>query len=261
MPTRDLASARKAYKEKDVDLSKKAHDTKFAEEKHKQGKYLKNIVYGGLDGIITTFAVVAGVMGASLSSGIIIIMGFANLLGDGISMAIGDYLSSKAENEYAKSERERESWEVENYPEGEKKEMLEIYKSKGINEEDAEKVVSVISKHKEAWVDLMMLEELGITPGEESPTKAALATFASFLIFGFLPLVTFVLAIFIPAMTNASFTIAIILTALTIFTLGALKVRVTGKNWFMSGIEMLLVGGLAAAAAYLIGFLLKGLGG
>ena len=78
-------------------------------------------MYGGLDGIITTFAVVAGVAGASLSSGVVLILGFANLIADGLSMAIGDYLSTKAENEYNKAERAREKWEVENYPEGEKK--------------------------------------------------------------------------------------------------------------------------------------------
>jgi VIT1/CCC1 family predicted Fe2+/Mn2+ transporter len=82
------------------------------------GQYIKSITYGGVDGIITTFSVVAGTTGAGLSSGIVIILGIANLVADGISMGVGDYLSSKAELEYAISERKRESWEMDNYPEG-----------------------------------------------------------------------------------------------------------------------------------------------
>ena len=88
-------------------------------------------MYGGLDGIITTFAVVAGVAGASLSAGVVLILGFANLIADGISMAIGDYLSSKSEREYEAAERKREAWEVEHYPEGEKKELVELYEAQG----------------------------------------------------------------------------------------------------------------------------------
>ncbi len=260
MITRNLEKAKEAYKEKDPEASKKAHMQRVPEmHQHEQGQYIKSAIYGGLDGIITTFAVVAGVAGASLSAGIVLILGFANLIADGISMAIGDYLSTKAEKEYAKAERKRESWEVENYPEGEMKEMEEIYINKGMPEQDAKNIVSTLSKHKEVWVDVMMVEELGIVESEESPLKNAVVTFLSFGIFGFIPLLAYVVARLVPGIDNYTFIIACILTGLTLFTLGALKVKVTGKKWFTAGLEMLIVGGLAATAAYGIGVLLSGL--
>jgi VIT1/CCC1 family predicted Fe2+/Mn2+ transporter len=260
MPSRDVQKAREAYKAGDPGASKLAHQAS-ADEPHREheGKYIKSVVYGGLDGIITTFAVVSGVAGASLSAGIVLILGFANLIADGISMAIGDYLSTRAENEYNLAERQREIWEVENYPEGEKKEMVELYIEKGIGKEDARTIVDIIAKHKKAWVDIMMVEELGIVEEDESPLKNAVATFLSFGLFGFIPLSTHLLSYSVPALQDHAFLMASVLTGVTLFLLGALKVRITEKNWLKSGIEMLVVGGVAAAAAYLIGHVLSGL--
>lgn len=258
--TRSLDGAKNAYKSKDAKASKAAHEGKFSQEQHKKGgEYLKSAVYGGLDGIITTFAVVAGVTGAALSPGIILILGFANLIGDGISMAVGDYLSTKAEHEYYESEKKRERWEVDNYPEGEKQEMIELYQEKGISKPDSHKMINILSKYKKAWVEVMMVEELGMVKDDSSPTKNALVTFGSFAIFGFIPLATYVVSLFVPQVSQNSFLVACILTGLTLFTLGALKTRITEKNWVYSGFEMLAVGSLAAAAAYLVGVFLAGL--
>ncbi|MFW9998113.1 MAG: VIT1/CCC1 transporter family protein, partial [Candidatus Odinarchaeota archaeon] len=261
---RDLEKAREAYKNKDLEATIKAHSLKLAREDHQQeqGKYIKSVVYGGLDGIITTFAVVAGVTGAALSAGIVLILGLANLIADGLSMAIGDYLSTKAEREYQEDERRREAWEVENYPEGEKQELVELYMEKGLTKEDASSIVSIISRNKSAWIDIMMVEELGILESDESPVKNALVTFISFAVFGSIPLVVYILSLFIPLLMENPFFIffvACTMTGLTLFALGALKVRVTGKKWFVSGFEMLVVGGLAAIAAFGIGVLLSGL--
>lgn len=261
MLSRNLEKARSAFVEGDVQASIQAHQKKVAAEKHnmEQGQYIKSVIYGGLDGIITTFAVVAGVAGASLSAGIILILGFANLIADGLSMAIGDYLSTKAEMEYQQSERKREEWEVEHYPEGEKMELIELYIAKGLSEEDATQITEILAKNKKTWVDVMMVEELGIIEETESPMKNAIATFFSFLVFGFIPLCAFLLANFIPGLREGTFTIASVLTGLTLFILGALKVKITTKNWFLSGLEMLIVGGVAAAVAFGIGTLLAGL--
>ena len=116
-PGRDLNAARVAYDALDVDLSRVAHDAKKAHgsaEAHAgaSGKYVKSLVFGGLDGIITTFAVVAASVGGSLGSDVILLMGFANLVADGLSMGFGDYLSSKAEFEYTRAEHKREKWEL-----------------------------------------------------------------------------------------------------------------------------------------------------
>lgn len=261
-PSRDLQQAKVAYQQQSPEASRAAHDA-MAAENHmgEHGKYIKSVVYGGLDGIITTFAVVAGVTGASLAAGVILILGFANLIADGLSMAIGDYLSTKAENEYNSAERQREAWEVEHYPEGEKKELVELYVEKGLSETDAGAVVDIISRHKEAWVDIMMVEELGIVESDESPLKNAFATFISFSFFGFVPLMAHVFALFIPALQPHAFWVASGLTGLMLFILGTLKVRITERHWLRSGLEMLLVGGGAAVAAYLVGYLLQGLAG
>lgn len=261
MFTRNLDKAKEAFKNKDTEASKRAHDRiEFAQERHSTaGQYIKSLIYGGLDGIITTFAVVAGVAGAALSPGVVLIMGFANLVGDGISMAIGDYLSTKAEMEFQSAEKQREAWEVENYPEGEKKELIELYMAKGLQKDDAKTVTEIISKNKKTWVDIMMVEELGILEQEESPIKNALVTFASFIVFGFIPILTYVISKLIPSLNIDTFFLSIILTSMTLFILGALKVKVTGKNWAKSGLEMLLVGGLAAGAAYAMGVLFSGI--
>lgn len=221
-----------------------------------EGRYLKSIVYGGMDGIVTTFAVVSGVTGAALSNSVILILGFANLIADGLSMAIGDYLSTKSEHEYYREERRRESWEYDNYPEGERREMIEFYKKKGLPEEDSEALVERTFRNKKVFLDLMMAEELGLLRPEESPLRNGIATFLSFATFGFIPLVTFVLSRFIPGLTQ-TFLISSILTGMTLFFLGSMKSRITGKNWIYSGTETLLVGGVAAIAAYTIGHLLS----
>ncbi|MBN2155920.1 MAG: VIT1/CCC1 transporter family protein [Candidatus Lokiarchaeota archaeon] len=256
--TRDLKKSREAFEKRDVELSKAAHTT-FAPEQHQQekGKYLKSIVYGGLDGIITTFAVVAGVKGAELSLAIVLILGIANLLADGLSMGIGDFLSSKSEIEYQKKERERETWEVDNFPEGEKQELIELYQQKGLNAEDSKKIVDIFSKNKKTWIDIMMIEELGIIEETESPIGNAIATFISFALFGAIPLITYVLALFIDPLKNNQillFIIACIVTSITLFILGALKTNITGKKFWISGLETFIVGAIAATAAYLIGF-------
>jgi len=138
MLTRRLEEARRAFVSRDAEASRQAHQAR-SDERHRsgEGRYVKSVIYGGLDGIITTFAVVAGVEGASLAPGVILILGGANLLADGLSMAIGDFLSTRSEQEYARAERRREDWEVEHYPEGEKQELVELYTAKGLPESDA----------------------------------------------------------------------------------------------------------------------------
>lgn len=260
-PSRDLRRAQDAYRARDASASIAAHSGQAAERhQHEHGQYLKSAVYGGLDGIITTFAVVAGVAGAHLSGGVVLILGFANLIADGLSMAMGDYLSTKSEQEYHRAERRREQWEVENYPDGEKRELVELYVAKGLTEEDAKTIVEIVARHKDAWVDIMMTEELGIVDSQESPIRNALVTFLSFSLFGLVPLLAYLAVRFVSIPVRAAFPIACLSTGATLFGLGALKVKITGRNWIKSGLETLLVGGLAAAAAYAVGVLLRGLG-
>ena len=259
MLTKKIDKARVAYKNKDVQHLKHIHDHHGVEEHSSTGASIRSIVYGGLDGIITTFAIVSGVAGAQLNAGIVLILGFANLIADGISLAVGDYLSTKAEQEYQKKEREREEWELTQYPKGEKNEMIEIYTKKGYSKADANKIITLLMKNKKSFVDTMMADELGIAENNENPIKNGATTFGSFVVFGFVPLFAFVGAKLFGWFSTNTFLVSIILTGITMFTLGALKVRVTGRDWLKSGLEMLLVGGVAAGAAYGIGVLLGGL--
>lgn len=216
-----------------------------------KGAYVKSMVYGGLDGIITTFAVVAGVVGGALDLRVIIILGFSNLLADGFSMATGDFLSSKSEKEY---EAHRKQLSQQQNSEQIKRTIAEQYQQLGLTEEDAEMVSTVLNRYDEDVVKQLLPLEL--EKEEDSPLKNALVTFTSFFTFGLIPLLAYVLSQFIPEIISHSFLLASGLTGLTLFSLGALKSRVTGSSWVRSGLEMLVIGGFAAFFAYVVGFLL-----
>lgn len=262
-----LDEARNAYAKGDKASSATVHDPQAivarAEEPHGRAsdQYIGDMVYGGLDGIITTFAVVSGVAGAELGAGIIMIMGLANLLADGISMSVGAYLSSRSEQEYYEKEREREAWEVEEFPEGERAEMMVLYQQQGYSEEEARQLMDIISRDKARWVDTMMVEELGMLEDDKKPILSAAATLGSFIVAGSLPLLIYVIGLFTPVNPAISFPISLGLSGLALFGLGAAKVFVTERNFLKSGLEMLIVGGLAASVAYIVGALLKGVGG
>jgi DNA damage-binding protein 1 len=225
------------------------------------GDFLKSIVYGGMDGIITTFAVVSAVAGGNLSQGTVLIMGVANLLADGISMGVGDFVSSTSEVEYTKSERAREMWECENYLEGEKNEMIEIYAAKkGITEKDAHTIVDIISRDLDTFVDIMMFEELGMLPPEEEDmwdaAKGGAITFGSFLVFGLVPILPYLVrGTATPdarAGVDTTFIVSVALTALTLFGLGAATQRFSVRKWYIAGAFTFANGALAAMASYLI---------
>ena len=262
---RRVDEARKGYASGDASLSAHAHApdriAQAAREEHGGAaqQYLGDMVYGGLDGIITTFAVVSGVAGAKLGSDILLVLGLANLLADGFSMATGAYLSSKSDQEYYDRERERERWEVEHYPEGEKAELLEVYSQRGYNSADAAALVEIHSRNPDRWVDTMMFDELGMVKDSRRPTRSALATFVSFLIAGSVPLLVFLLGLVVPIPAQTAFWISLLLSGLALFLLGAAKVLVTQRSLVRSGLETLLVGGLAAGVAYGVGALLEGL--
>lgn len=227
-------------------------------QKINYGDYIKSMVYGGLDGIITTFAVVSGVVGASLPLSVVIILGFSNLIADGFSMAVGDYLSSKSENEYSEDQNlKRQKYILENY-ETEQVAATNDLVQLGYNQTDASSVIKIIVKDKESFINF----RLNIAPSEEhhevNPLHNALVTFFSFAIFGLVPLLAYVVLMFLPALEPYAFTIACILTGLTLFTLGITKSYITSTHTLKSGLEMLAVGGFAALVAYFIGFLLGG---
>lgn len=243
--------------EKIIAELKAAHRRGNATEKYHnvgKGSYLRNMVYGANDGIVTTFAVVAGVAGANLSTKIILILGFANLVADGLSMALGNILGTRSENQLKKEELKVEHFEIDHVPEEEAKEIEEIYKKKGFKGDDLKRAVQIITSDKNIWAKEMMIHELGIIPGEEeSPWKNGLATFVAFASAGLLPLLPYVFNIAI----KDTFTTAIIFTAVALFAVGAARTVFTKKNWLLAGLEMLGVGAIAAIAAYVLGYFIE----
>jgi vacuolar iron transporter family protein len=261
-----LDQAREAFAARNIEASRVAHDAGHiraaaAEEHRKGGQYIGNVVYGGLDGIVTTFAVVSGVAGASLQPGIVVILGLANLFADGFAMAIGAYLSTRSEQEYYQRERRREEWELEHFPEGERNEMVQVYRSKGYSEEDAKKLVDIQGRDPRLFVDMMMVHELDLLPDDRNPLWSSVATFAAFVIAGSVPMVMYLMGLVVDLPKTAAFPVSLVLTGVALFALGAAKKFVTGLNAFRSGFEMLVIGGLAAAVAYVVGYLLRGFGG
>jgi VIT1/CCC1 family predicted Fe2+/Mn2+ transporter len=261
MPSR-LKKARAAYKAKNIEKVKQAHKTKSIRtlELHKhEGSYVGDFVYGAIDGSITTFAVVSGVAGAALSANIVIILGLANLLADGFSMAVGNYLSSKSNIEFAQRERKREAWEIEHYPKGEIEEVRAIFRRKGFKGKQLERAVKTITSNKKVWVDTMMIDELNIIEEKTSPIKKGFVTFVSFALVGSIPLMPYFISFFSEAVKAIAFQLSIVLTFIAFFFVGSAKIYVTGKNWFKSGMQTLLIGSAAAIIAYAIGYLLRSL--
>ena len=257
-----IDKARNAFTKRDKVAAAHIHHTSqgAALEEHdgEGAQYVGDIIYGGLDGIITTFAIVSGVAGAQLESGIILVLGLANLIADGFSMAAGAYLSLKSEQAYYDKEKERELWEVENFPEGEKQEMYQIYLQQGYTPEEAAQLVDIKSRDPKRWVDAMMIDELRMTRDDRKPMLSGLTTFISFIIAGSVPLLIYLVGL-VHVDVPSSFEISILLSALALFGLGTAKVRITLQNPFQSGFEMLVVGGLASGVAYAVGALLRNL--
>jgi len=217
------------------------------------------VIFGGLDGILTSFAIVAGAAGGNLSPQVVLILGFSNIFADALSMGCGEFLSSKATNEWILSERKREEWEMENYPEGEIKEMIEIYESKGMSHADAVQVIETMAKYKDFFVDVMMLQELELQVPEEDHVKESvkegIVMFCSFATFGALPLLGYVVipAAFPNLGEQILFTSACVVTGIVLFLMGSVKSFFSAQNWFRAGIETLFLGGACAAIAFFVG--------
>lgn len=246
-----------------------AHASAVHTETHTvSGEYVKALVFGGLDGILTTFAIVAGVAGANLSSSIVLMLGVSNLVADGISMGVGEMVSGYAEIDFLRSERQREEWEVEHAVEHEKREMIDLYTAKGMAVEDAVTVVDIISKDPKIFVDIMMVEELDLNPEDEngSPAKQGIVMFSAFVLFGSIPLIAYVVSHAVSGVqgsgegVNANFIVSCSLTIVTLFILGACKQYLAVGGSIQSvtkgGILMVTTGTVSASAAFGIGALL-----
>jgi vacuolar iron transporter family protein len=213
--------------------------------------YLRDWIYGGIDGAVTTFAVVAGVVGAELSTAVIVVLGFANLAADGFSMAASNYLGTKAERDDFEQLAAVERRHIDLVPDGEREEVRQIYRGKGLEGRELERVVAHITSDRSRWVRTMLTEEYGLPREIRSPVLAAASTFSAFCLCGLVPLLPYLIA------PRGAFPVSALLTAVVFFAIGTVKSRWSTASWWGSGFSTLLVGGSAASLAYAVGVLLR----
>eukprot|EP00940_MAST-03C_sp_MAST-3C-sp2_P000793 g793.t1 len=271
---RDLEKAKDAYTERNSSGSIAAHRLKSAvrngfpsgldfsdgaEEAHSDaGPYLKSMVFGGLDGTVTTFTLVCASVGGGLSTSTLIVLGIAKVLGDAVSMGLGDAVSDMAEFSFVTSERNREQWEMQNYLEGEIDEMVELYVKKGFKEGDAREILQLmVEKNPDFFLDHMLVQELGLMPPDEdeSPMKKGIVMFTSFAVCGIMvlgPFVVFAEEAGSMKGSRVAYTMSILITMLVLASLGWVKASFTNQSKMKSALQYVVIGGLSASVAFLI---------
>ncbi|THH39209.1 GMP synthase [Aliishimia ponticola] len=233
-------------------------------EAHSQTRlqeFLRQIVYGGNDGIVTTFAIVAGFAGAA-SEGVaqigglaVLVFGLANLFADGVSMGLGEFLSARSEHDLYHRQRALELDEIARNPEHERMELFEILRQRGLPAGQADTVTTHLADHPNIMADLMLTYEFGMhSPEEDNPAMNGLFTFGSFILFGAVPLLPY----FLRPADDFSFWLSVIATGLALLSLGLLRWYATGERALRCILETLLVGTTCALVAYGVGWVVGG---
>lgn len=219
-------------------------------------KYLREFVYGGMDGCVTTFAIVAGSVGAGFSSTIVIILGFANLLADGFSMSVGAYLSSKSEKDNYEKLKRKEYFKIDNDFQSENEKLRELYKSKGFEGELLDKVIGIVTANKELAVEELMQSNNLIYDWRKPPIVIGIVTYLSFMLIGSMPLIVYVWDFFHKISGNL-FYWSSIFTSAGFIIIGFLKSRVSGLSIARGIFETLSLGIIAAVVSYSVGKILE----
>lgn len=230
-------------------------------DEHRMGKvqeFLKEIVYGGNDGIVTTFAIVAGFAGAGAEGAAevgavaVLLFGLANLFADATAMGLGAYLSARSEQDVYRANRMKELYEIEHNPAMERAETLQILKEKGVDIEDAVAMADILERNPEFMADFMMQYELGMAdPTGDSPAMSGLATFIAFVVFGAAPLLPY----FVASPTATTFFVSLLFSVLALVALGLLRWKVTNETATRCVGETLMVGGMCGLVAYAVGLM------
>jgi vacuolar iron transporter family protein len=226
------------------------------EEQHlKSSDVIRDIVIGMSDGLTVPFALAAGLSGAVDSTGIIVIAGIAEIAAGSIAMGLGGYLAGKTEQDHYNSELRREYYEVDNLREKEIEETKEFFANIGLSKELQDKATEEIAKDKKQWVEFMMKYELGLDkPDPRRATKSALNIGLSYVVGGLVPLSPY---FFVQSPENG-LKISAIVTLLCLFIFGFFKSRITGVNAWQGALRVMLIGALAAGAAFGVAKLFEG---
>jgi vacuolar iron transporter family protein len=217
--------------------------------------YLRDWVYGGVDGAVTMFAIVSGVVGARLAPAVIVVLGLSNLVADGLAMAASNYLATRSEHDEFRYAEAVEHRHIGEDPGGEREEVREIFRRYGIHGDLLEQVVGAVTVDREQWLRIMLREEYGLPAMVRMPSRAATSTFAAFVTCGLVPLLPFVVNL------PHAFGVAMAATALEFAFIGALKSRWSTQAGWRSALETVGVGGAAAAVAYVVGAGLRSFSG
>ena len=224
------------------------------EEHLESAAWLRDIVIGMSDGLTVPFALAAGLSGAVSSTGIIVIAGIAEIAAGSIAMGLGGYLSGKTEQDHYDSELKREYEEVDRLPEMEKKEVKDFFNAIGLSEELQSKATEEIAKDKKQWVDFMMKFELGLDePNPKRARNSALNIGISYVVGGIIPLSPY---IFINDSKEA-LKFSVVATLICLFVFGYFKSKITGVPVLSGALKVMLIGALAAGAAYSVALLFK----
>jgi vacuolar iron transporter family protein len=219
-------------------------------EKHfTAGETVRDVVIGMSDGLTVPFALAAGLTGAIASSSIVVTAGFAEIAAGSIAMGLGGYLAAKSDAEHYANERRREEREVVERIEVEKAEVAEIFHSYGLTDTESAPVVEALSTRPQAWVDFMMRFELGLEkPDPKRALTSALTIAGAYVAGGIIPLAPYLFL----SQARSALLLSVALTLVALLVFGYIKGQFTGAKPVRSAIQTVLIGGLAAAAAFAI---------
>ncbi|MEX1235658.1 MAG: VIT1/CCC1 transporter family protein [Roseovarius sp.] len=233
-------------------------------EAHALGRtqeFLKQIVYGGNDGIVTTFAIVSGFAGAQadgvaqIGGVAVLVFGLANLFADAVSMGLGEFLSLRSQHDLYRNRRASEMVEITEDPEQERMELFEILRQRGVPAGEADTLTTIVARHPDLMADLMMTYEFGMMdPDEDSPAISGLMTFLSFVVFGCVPLIPY----FIFEPTPQTFWLSVSTTGSALVALGIVRWSATGERLLRTVGETVLVGAVCALVAFVVGAVVSG---
>lgn len=227
----------------------------------KESNYIRDIVFGFGDGVNTSLGIVAGIGGASIGVDIVILAALIGMFTGAKAMAVQNYLAVKSQREVLESEIQREEYEIDNYPNKEREEIEEIYKSKGFSGADLDMIVNKIISNREVWLKTMLTEELGLNLEIiGSPIKGAIVMFISFLMGGILPIIPYFIVKTGIFSNFIALLIAISISLIFSFLVGAIKGKLAKKSWIKGGLEMSLLGTGIALVGYGIGSELGNIG-